>query len=154
MSSKAIKTCRSFPFPCSPPSQQDGNVEISAPFLCLASGLPAQKPAPWARIYLFISLPWPTANPKKPGRRSWKPILFPAVCGRVCHHPCETDCNRKEYDEPLAINALERFLGDWGMKEGRGTTREGEKKRRESRSSAGARPDFLRLLSGRREVME
>jgi hypothetical protein len=50
---------------------------------------------------------------------AWKKILesnpFPSVCGRVCHHPCETDCNRKEYDEPLAINALERFLGDWGM---------------------------------------
>jgi len=44
---------------------------------------------------------------------------FPAVCGRVCHHPCERECNRKEYDEPLAIHALERFLGDWGMKEGK-----------------------------------
>ena len=44
---------------------------------------------------------------------------FPAVCGRVCHHPCERECNRKEYDEPLAIHALERFLGDWGMKQGK-----------------------------------
>jgi NADPH-dependent glutamate synthase beta subunit-like oxidoreductase len=66
---------------------------------------------------------------------AWKKILeanpFPAVCGRVCHHPCETDCNRKEYDEPLAINALERFLGDWGMKEGRGGNPKGEKKGKE-----------------------
>ncbi len=43
---------------------------------------------------------------------------FPAICGRVCHHPCEQDCNRKDYDEPLAIHVLERFLGDWGIKEG------------------------------------
>ncbi|HYB21125.1 MAG TPA: FAD-dependent oxidoreductase, partial [Thermodesulfobacteriota bacterium] len=40
-------------------------------------------------------------------------------CGRVCHHPCEVDCNRKDYDRALAINVLERFLGDWGMKQGR-----------------------------------
>jgi len=66
---------------------------------------------------------------------AWKKILesnpFPSVCGRVCHHPCETDCNRKEYDEPLAINALERFLGDWGMKEGKRSNPKGEKKGRE-----------------------
>lgn len=54
---------------------------------------------------------------------AWKKIMeanpFPSVCGRVCHHPCERDCNRREYDEPLAINSLERFLGDWGMKHGK-----------------------------------
>jgi len=44
---------------------------------------------------------------------------LPSICGRVCHHPCETDCNRRDYDESLAINVLERFLGDWGMKEGK-----------------------------------
>jgi NADPH-dependent glutamate synthase beta subunit-like oxidoreductase len=53
---------------------------------------------------------------------AWREILesnpFPSTCGRVCHHPCERDCNRKDYDEPLAINSLERFLGDWGIKEG------------------------------------
>jgi NADPH-dependent glutamate synthase beta subunit-like oxidoreductase len=68
-------------------------------------------------------------------QEAWKKMLeanpFPAVCGRVCHHPCETDCNRKEYDEPLAINALERFLGDWGMKEGRRDNPKGEKKGKE-----------------------
>ncbi len=37
---------------------------------------------------------------------------FPAVCGRVCFHPCETTCNRSEWDEPVAIHRLERFLGD------------------------------------------
>ncbi|MBI5967643.1 MAG: FAD-dependent oxidoreductase [Deltaproteobacteria bacterium] len=54
---------------------------------------------------------------------AWKKMVeanpFPSICGRVCHHPCEADCNRKEYDGVLAINALERFLGDWGMREGK-----------------------------------
>jgi 2-oxoacid:acceptor oxidoreductase delta subunit (pyruvate/2-ketoisovalerate family) len=38
---------------------------------------------------------------------------FPGVCGRVCFHPCEASCNRKEFDEPVGINALERFLSDF-----------------------------------------
>jgi NADPH-dependent glutamate synthase beta subunit-like oxidoreductase len=37
---------------------------------------------------------------------------LPAVTGRVCYHPCETACNRAEFDEPLAINAVERRIGD------------------------------------------
>jgi 2-oxoacid:acceptor oxidoreductase delta subunit (pyruvate/2-ketoisovalerate family) len=40
---------------------------------------------------------------------------FPSVCGRVCGHPCEEACNRREFDEPLAIHALERFVGDYGL---------------------------------------
>ena len=39
---------------------------------------------------------------------------LPAVCGRVCYHPCETDCNRKELDEAVNIRAFERFLADHG----------------------------------------
>jgi heterodisulfide reductase subunit A-like polyferredoxin len=38
---------------------------------------------------------------------------FPSVCGRVCHHPCEFECNRKEVDEPVAINPLKRFISDY-----------------------------------------
>jgi len=37
---------------------------------------------------------------------------FPGVCGRVCFHPCESHCNRADYDEAMAINALERFVAD------------------------------------------
>jgi NADPH-dependent glutamate synthase beta subunit-like oxidoreductase len=40
---------------------------------------------------------------------------MPAVTGRVCYHPCEDGCNRKVLDQPLAIHALERFIGDWGL---------------------------------------
>lgn len=37
---------------------------------------------------------------------------FPGVCGRVCFYPCESHCNRADYDETMAINALERFVAD------------------------------------------
>jgi NADPH-dependent glutamate synthase beta subunit-like oxidoreductase/ferredoxin len=47
---------------------------------------------------------------------AWHKILeenpFPAVCGRVCFHPCERVCNRRTLDDPIAIHNLERFLGD------------------------------------------
>ncbi len=37
---------------------------------------------------------------------------LPAVCGRVCFHPCESACNRQTFDEAVAMHCLERFLGD------------------------------------------
>jgi heterodisulfide reductase subunit A len=39
-------------------------------------------------------------------------IPLPGVIGRVCNHPCETECNRREYDQPIAICALKRFVAD------------------------------------------
>ncbi len=39
-------------------------------------------------------------------------IPFPGVIGRVCNHPCEEACNRGEYDQPIAICALKRFVAD------------------------------------------
>lgn len=51
--------------------------------------------------------------------KAWETLVeenpFPAVCGRVCYHPCELSCNRGEFDQPLAINAVERFIGDHGL---------------------------------------
>jgi len=38
---------------------------------------------------------------------------LPAVCGRVCFHPCEQECGRGEIDEPVAINPIKRFLADY-----------------------------------------
>ncbi len=42
---------------------------------------------------------------------------FPATLGRICPHPCEVNCTRREKDGAVAINALERFLGDWALKQ-------------------------------------
>ena len=38
---------------------------------------------------------------------------FPAVCGRICIHPCEFKCRRGELDESVAIRLLKRFASDW-----------------------------------------
>jgi NADPH-dependent glutamate synthase beta subunit-like oxidoreductase len=39
---------------------------------------------------------------------------LPGVCGRVCYHPCESECNRGKYDDPVNIRGFERFLADNG----------------------------------------
>lgn len=42
---------------------------------------------------------------------------LPGVCGRVCFHPCEGGCNRGEYDEPVSVQSLERFVADHAWKQ-------------------------------------
>ena len=37
---------------------------------------------------------------------------FPSICGRVCHHPCETMCKRAEIDDGVSVAAIKRFMGD------------------------------------------
>jgi NADPH-dependent glutamate synthase beta subunit-like oxidoreductase len=47
---------------------------------------------------------------------AWEMILqenpFPGICGRVCFRPCEAACNRREFDDSIAIHTLERFAAD------------------------------------------
>ncbi len=47
---------------------------------------------------------------------AWRTIRahnpLPGVCGRVCYHPCERECNRLAFDEPVAIHAVERAIAD------------------------------------------
>ncbi len=45
-------------------------------------------------------------------------LPFPGICGRVCHHPCEAECNRKEYEGPVAIRTLKRFAADFAFAQG------------------------------------
>jgi formate dehydrogenase beta subunit len=49
-------------------------------------------------------------------REAWEILTaqnpMPAVHGRVCYHPCESNCNRGEVDSSVSIHAVERFLGD------------------------------------------
>ncbi len=40
---------------------------------------------------------------------------FPAVCGRICTHPCESKCRRGQLDEPIAIADLKRFVADYAF---------------------------------------
>ncbi len=43
---------------------------------------------------------------------------FPAIHGRVCYHPCETACNRKDVDAAVSIHSVERYLGDLALERG------------------------------------
>jgi NADPH-dependent glutamate synthase beta subunit-like oxidoreductase len=38
------------------------------------------------------------------------PNPFASICGRVCGHPCEPACRRGQFDSPIAIRALKRFV--------------------------------------------
>ena len=54
--------------------------------------------------------------------QAWRVLVesnpLPAVMGRVCYHPCEGACNRKQLDSAVGINSVERFLGDEALKQG------------------------------------
>ncbi|KJS10804.1 MAG: 4Fe-4S ferredoxin [Peptococcaceae bacterium BRH_c8a] len=47
---------------------------------------------------------------------SWQLIYkdnpLPAICGRVCTHPCETACHRKSVDTPVGIRELKRVAAE------------------------------------------
>ncbi len=43
-------------------------------------------------------------------RYAREPNPFASICGRVCGHPCETDCRRGKFDSAISIRALKRFL--------------------------------------------
>jgi len=53
-------------------------------------------------------------------KEAWETILvenpFPGVCGCVCFHPCESNCNRRHFDSAIAINKIERFLADTALR--------------------------------------
>lgn len=80
-------------------------------------------------------------------RLAWEKITernpFPAVCGRVCPHPCEDACNRRNKDGAVAVNAMERFVGDFGIAEGLKLSRLTSEKRNEAIAVIGAGPAGL-----------
>ncbi len=54
--------------------------------------------------------------------RAWRALVsdnpFAAIHGRVCYHPCESNCNRANLDSSVSIHAVERFLGDLALERG------------------------------------
>lgn len=43
----------------------------------------------------------------------WKKNPLPAVCARVCHHPCEEGCKRGiVVDDPIKIREIKRYLSE------------------------------------------
>lgn len=45
---------------------------------------------------------------------------FPSMLGRICNHPCETDCKRgwDPGEDPVTIRSLKRFSTDFAFKQG------------------------------------
>jgi len=45
---------------------------------------------------------------------------FPSMLGRLCNHPCETDCKRgwDPGEEPVTIRSIKRFSTDFAFKQG------------------------------------
>jgi NADPH-dependent glutamate synthase beta subunit-like oxidoreductase/Pyruvate/2-oxoacid:ferredoxin oxidoreductase delta subunit len=80
-------------------------------------------------------------------RRAWESLVdvnpFPAVMGRVCPHPCESECNRIEKDGSVAVNELERFIGDYAIAQGWPLVRLAAEPRSESVAVVGSGPAGL-----------
>ena len=68
---------------------------------------------------------------------------FPAVCGRVCPAPCETECNRKELEGAVSINKIERAIGDFGIDKGLALVALTEEKKPQKIAVVGAGPSGL-----------
>ncbi len=41
---------------------------------------------------------------------------FPAICGRICNRRCEDACTRGTIDQPVAIDAVKKFVADLDLK--------------------------------------
>ncbi len=37
---------------------------------------------------------------------------FPAICGRICPHKCESECTRAGIDAPVAIDEIKKFIAE------------------------------------------
>jgi len=68
---------------------------------------------------------------------------FPAICGRVCHHPCEEVCTRGDVEQPIAIRELHRFLADWELAQGELVVPDVAEKRDEKVAIVGSGPAGL-----------
>ncbi len=68
---------------------------------------------------------------------------FPAVLGRVCPAPCETECNRQEKEGAVNINKVERAIGDFGIERGLPLKRLSEESRPQKIAVVGAGPSGL-----------
>ncbi len=80
-------------------------------------------------------------------REAWRLLTetnpLPAVCGRVCPHPCEEACNRTALEGAANINGVERFLGDKALAENWPLLKKTEEKRTEKIAVIGSGPAGL-----------
>lgn len=43
---------------------------------------------------------------------------FPTACGRVCHHPCQTECQADKWGGPVSIRLMKRLATDYAFEKG------------------------------------
>ena len=68
---------------------------------------------------------------------------LPAICGRVCTHPCEEACARGQVDQPISIRELKRFAAEWEVEQGEMDLPEKEPARPEKVAVIGSGPAGL-----------
>ncbi|MEO5335178.1 MAG: NAD(P)-binding protein [Magnetococcus sp. YQC-5] len=69
---------------------------------------------------------------------------MPATHGRICPHPCETGCNRKHLEDgAVAINNMERYVGDHGIRRKLKLTMLTKEKKHQSVAVIGSGPSGL-----------
>jgi len=69
--------------------------------------------------------------------------ILPGVVGRVCTHPCEDACVRKDIDEPLSIRLLKRAAADYDLQHGGSSLKSPQREREERIAIIGAGPAGL-----------
>lgn len=76
--------------------------------------------------------------------RAWEKLTelnpLPATIGRICPHPCEDLCTRRDKDGSVSVNAMERFLGDWGISRSLPLPKTGSQQYSESIGAIGSGP--------------
>ncbi|HET7279631.1 MAG TPA: NAD(P)-binding protein [Dermatophilaceae bacterium] len=113
----------------------DGQRDLTPP-APLGLGMPRSGPVRERRpVYVDLLPPCNAGCPAGENIQAWLALIkngdaegawrqltrdnpFPAIHGRVCYHPCESVCNRRELDEAVSIHAVERFLGDQAIVHG------------------------------------
>ena len=68
---------------------------------------------------------------------------LPAICGRVCPHPCETACRRANVDSPINIMVLKRTASDYEWKHNHQPTMQPKPKKDKTIAIVGAGPAGL-----------
>jgi len=77
---------------------------------------------------------------------AWKELIdanpMPAVTGRVCFHPCMEKCTRKDFDQAVSIQGIERSIGDMGL-QNRGWMKKAKASKKEKIAVIGSGPAGL-----------
>jgi NADH-quinone oxidoreductase subunit F len=68
---------------------------------------------------------------------------LPLICGRVCDAPCEGKCVAGEWDDPIAIRSLKRFLADYQMEHNIELEQEKKEQKEEQIAIVGSGPGGL-----------